>query len=62
MKGLGEILLKSTTQKQLKTTQKDFQENNQIKDGDTYKKISPKVVFKDDKINVYFVKEFNKFT
>ncbi|CAD8084937.1 unnamed protein product [Paramecium sonneborni] len=62
-KSLGETLLKSTSQKMLKTTsQKDFQESNQIKDGDTYKKISPKIIFKDDKINVYFVKEINKFT
>ncbi|CAD8179906.1 unnamed protein product [Paramecium octaurelia] len=61
-KSLGETLLKSTSQKLLKTTQKEFQESNHIKDGDTYKMISPKVVFKDDKVNVYFVKEFNKFT
>ncbi|CAD8077354.1 unnamed protein product [Paramecium primaurelia] len=61
-KSLSQTLLKSTSQKLLKTTQKDFQESNQIKDGDTYKMISPKVIFKDDKINVYFVKEVNKFT
>ncbi|CAD8085919.1 unnamed protein product [Paramecium sonneborni] len=63
---LGETQLKSivnsTSQKMLKTTQKDFQETNQIKDGDIYEKISPKVIFKDDKINVYFVKEIKKFT
>ncbi|CAK69476.1 unnamed protein product (macronuclear) [Paramecium tetraurelia] len=61
-KSLSQTLLKSyASQKLLKTTQKDFQETNQIKDGDSYKMISPKVIFKDDKINVYFVKEVNKF-
>ncbi|CAD8079143.1 unnamed protein product [Paramecium sonneborni] len=61
-KSLGDTLMRSTSQKLIKTTQRDFQENNIIKEGTMYKKISPKVIFQDDKINVYFVKEVNKFT
>ncbi|CAD8160545.1 unnamed protein product [Paramecium pentaurelia] len=61
-KSLGDTLMKSTSQKLIKTTQRDFQESNIIKEGALYKKISPKVIFQNDKINVYFVKEVNKFT
>ncbi|CAK63381.1 unnamed protein product (macronuclear) [Paramecium tetraurelia] len=37
----------------------DGQQN--LKQGDTYKSISPKVVINNDKINVYFVKEVSKY-
>ncbi|CAD8171457.1 unnamed protein product [Paramecium pentaurelia] len=59
-KSLCDTLIKSTSQKSIKTSQKDIQENNIIKEGTLYRKISPKVIFQDDKINVYFVKEINK--
>ncbi|CAD8074128.1 unnamed protein product [Paramecium sonneborni] len=61
-KSLGDTLMKSTSQKSIKTSQRDFQESNLIKEGTMYKKISPKIIFQDNKINVYFVKEINKFT
>ncbi|CAD8082595.1 unnamed protein product [Paramecium primaurelia] len=65
----SKTLIKQKSDEHLKITQpivqrksvKEIDGQQNLKEGDTYKSISPKVVISNDKINVYFVKEVSKY-
>ncbi|CAD8161866.1 unnamed protein product [Paramecium octaurelia] len=65
----SKTLIKQKSDEHLKIPQQSVQRKSakeidgqqNLKEGDTYKSISPKVVINDDKINVYFVKEVSKY-
>ncbi|CAD8107539.1 unnamed protein product [Paramecium primaurelia] len=65
----SKTLIKQKSDEHLKITQQGVQRKSvkeidgqqNLKQGDTYKTISPKVVINNDKINVYFVKEVTKY-
>ncbi|CAD8100059.1 unnamed protein product [Paramecium sonneborni] len=65
----SKTLIKQKSDEHLKITQSGIQRKSvkeidgqqNLKEGDVYKTISPKVVINNDKINVYFVKEVSKY-